>query len=88
MDLAHMAWQMDTFDDLKELYHRLQENHIRITRIIEHRFSMGVYFLDHDDNAIEVYYDLPSSLCSKYEWKFSDLFPEKLEDEPAGVSGD
>ena len=79
---------MDTFDDLKEPYHRLKENHIRITRIIEHGFSMGVDLLDHDDNAIEVYYELPSSLWSKYEGKFSNLFPEKLEDEPAGAAVD
>ena len=84
--LSHMAWQMDSYDDLKELYHRLKENNVRINRIVEHRLSRGVYLQDPDGNGIEVYYELPRSLWSKYEGKFSELFPEKLEEEPVGVA--
>ena len=29
---------------------------------------------------------LPKSMWSKYEGRFSELFPEKLEEEPAGVA--
>ena len=84
--LSHMAWQMDSYDDLKELYHRLKENNVRINRIVEHRLSRGVYLQDPDGNGIEVYYELPKSLWSKYEGRFDELFPEKLEDEPVGVA--
>ncbi len=58
---AHMAWQMETVEDLQELYSRLRENNVRIQRIGDHGISMGVYFLDPDDNEIEVYYELPKS---------------------------
>ena len=33
---AHMAWQMETFEDLQELYDRLLENDVRINRISDH----------------------------------------------------
>ena len=86
---AHMAWQMESFEDLQELYSRLQENNVRILRIGDHGISMGVYLLDPDDNEIEVYFEAPKS-----EWKrptdkglFSGQFPKKLE-EPAGVGDD
>ena len=43
---AHMAWQMETFEDLQELYDRLLENSVRINRISDHGVSLGVYLLD------------------------------------------
>ena len=30
---AHMAWQMETFEDLQELYDRIKENDVRIVRM-------------------------------------------------------
>ena len=38
---AHMAWQMETFEDLQELYDRLVENDVRIQRISDHGVSLG-----------------------------------------------
>ena len=51
---AHMAWQMETFEDLQELHARLKDNDVRIVRIGDHGVSLGVYLLDPDDNEIEV----------------------------------
>ena len=62
---AHMAWQMETFEDLQELYTRLRENEIRIKHIADHGLSLGVYLLDPDDNEIEIYYELPRA---KWQW--------------------
>ena len=86
---AHMAWQMKSFEDLQELYSRLQENNVRILRIGDHGISMGVYLLDPDDNEIEAYYEMPKS---EWQWPtdkglFGGQFPKKLE-EPAGVGDD
>ena len=36
---AHMAWQMETFEDLQELYDRMVENDVRIQRISDHGVS-------------------------------------------------
>ena len=86
---AHMAWQMETFEDLQELYTRMKENNVRIQRVSDHGVSLGVYLLDPDDNEIEVYYELPSTQWEDKVGKglFSGTFGRQLE-EPAGVADD
>ena len=79
---AHMAWQMESFEDLQELYLRLKENDVRIQVVRDHGISLGVYLLDPDDNEIEVYYELPKS---EWQWPedkglFGGKFPRTLEE--------
>ena len=86
---AHMAWQMESFEDLQELYSRLKENDVKIRHIGDHGISLGVYLSDPDDNEIEVYYELPKT---QWEWPedkglFGGKFPRTLE-EPLNVAGD
>ena len=57
--LNHMAWQMGTFEDLKEVYRKLKANDVEISRISDHNMSYGVYFKDPDGNECEAYYELP-----------------------------
>lgn len=77
--LVHMAWQMESWDDLRALHQRLKDNDIEI-RIGDHGLSLGVYFCDPDENELEAYYELP-----KAEWKtggkhiFDSKFPHSLE---------
>ncbi len=86
---AHMAWQMETFEDLQELYDRMKQNNARIQRIGDHGISLGVYLLDPDDNEIEVYYELPRADWERHPEKglFGNLFPLQLE-ERVPVGGD
>ncbi len=86
---AHMAWQMENFEDLQELYNRLVENEVRIVRPGDHGISMGVYFLDPDDNEIEVYYELPKEQWTRHPEKglFGNQFPRPLE-EPVAAADD
>src|SRR5262245_53269728 len=58
--LNHVAWRMETLDDLKEMYGRLQARGVK-TRVADHTISLGVYFSDPDGNGLEVYYELPRS---------------------------
>jgi catechol 2,3-dioxygenase len=55
--LNHMAWRMESLDDLKEFYQRLKEKGVQIARIVDHGISLGIYFRDPDGNGIEVYYE-------------------------------
>jgi len=82
---AHMAWQMESFEDLQELYSRLKENNVRIQRIGNHGISLGVYLLDPDDNEIEVYYEVPKSQWQRSADKglFDGQFPRNLEESAA-----
>ena len=79
--LVHMAWQMDSFEDLKALYQRLKDNDVGIVRIGDHGLSLGVYFKDPEGNELETYYELPKS-----EWPadgdhiFDMKFPLTLEE--------
>jgi catechol 2,3-dioxygenase len=64
--LNHMAWRMDSLDDLKEFYNRLQERDIP-SRPADHGLSLGIYFQDPDGNGIEVYYEAPRSEWYRHE---------------------
>jgi len=57
--LNHMAWRMESLEDLKELYRRLKEKQVPLQRVGDHGISVGLYFHDPDGNGIEVYYELP-----------------------------
>ena len=59
--LNHMAWRMETLDDLKELYHRIREKNVPIYQVSDHGLSLGIYITDPDGNGIEVYYEIPRS---------------------------
>ena len=57
--LNHMAWYMESLDDLKELYYRIKEKNIKIERVSDHGLSIGIYIRDPDGNGVEVSYELP-----------------------------
>ena len=59
--LNHMAWRMDSLEDLKELYQKLKDKGIEMDRVGDHKISIGLYIHDPDGNGIEVYYELPRS---------------------------
>ena len=59
--LNHLAWRLESLDDLKEFYHRLKDKGVAIDRIADHGISLGIYFHDPDGNGIEVFYEMPRS---------------------------
>ena len=59
--LNHMAWYMESLDDLKDLYFRIKEKNIKIERVSDHGHAIGIYIRDPDGNGIEVSYEMPSS---------------------------
>ena len=59
--LNHMAWYMDSLDDLKELYHRVKGKGIEIEHVSDHGHAIGIYIRDPDGNGIELSYEMPRS---------------------------
>lgn len=79
--LNHMAWRVETLDDLKEFYGRLKDKSVPIGSVVDHGISLGIYFRDPDGNGIEVYYELPRAQWPRQERIFASdmvgrgLFP-------------
>ena len=57
--LNHMAWRVESLDDLKEFYKRVKKEGQPIERIIDHGISLGIYMRDPDGNGVEVFYEMP-----------------------------
>ena len=57
--LYHMAWQVETLEDLRAFHRRLKEHEVPIVGYGEHGLGFGIYFMDPDGNEIEVVYELP-----------------------------
>lgn len=57
--LNHMAWYMESLEDLSELYHRIKERNIAIEHVSDHGHAIGIYIRDPDGNGIEVSYEMP-----------------------------
>ncbi len=77
--LNHLAWEMESFEDLQAMYHHLQEKNVEILRTRQNSFSVGVYFNDPDGNGNEVYYeDLEAYRKGVWEGEY----PRKLEEVP------
>ena len=74
----HNAWQMASFDDLRQMYLRLREKQVEIIRMRQNSASMGIYFADPDGNENEVYYEAPDARWREGGWQGE--FPEKLEE--------
>ena len=57
--LNHMAWRLESLDDLKDFYQRIKAKGWPIEHISDHGISLGIYLRDPDGNGVEVFYELP-----------------------------
>ena len=78
--LFHFAWEMESLDDLKQLYARMKSNDVNVKRVGDHGISLGVYFADPDGNEIEAYYEMPKDEWPEEGDLFDGEFPGSLED--------
>jgi catechol 2,3-dioxygenase len=72
--LNHMAWRLETLDDLKDFYKKIKTEGQAIDHIADHGISLGIYLRDPDGNGVEVYYEMPRA-----EWPREDhVFTREL----------
>jgi len=53
--IQQISFIVPSLDDLKEFHARLQEEGIKIDRIVSHGIAFGMYFFDPEGNRIELY---------------------------------
>ena len=54
--IQQISFIVPSVDDLREHYHRLQAENVKIDRIVSHGNAFGMYFFDPEGNRIELYY--------------------------------
>jgi len=57
--LFHVAFQVDSEEELLALYQRLKQAKVAFSGFTDHVVSHSIYFQDPDGNEIEVYADQP-----------------------------
>ena len=60
--VAHIAFQVASFDDLRDAYATLQSHGIAIDRAMDHVNQRSIYFAYPDGNRLEIYYEVPGAL--------------------------
>ena len=63
LGVHHFAFQVDSYEALKEAYFTLQDHGIKEIRAIDHVSQKSIYFHDPDGNRLEIYYELPNALA-------------------------
>jgi catechol 2,3-dioxygenase-like lactoylglutathione lyase family enzyme len=62
LGLGHMAFAVDSEDDLRDAYFALQSAGIAILRAIDHVSQKSIYFHDPDKNLLEIVWERPDAL--------------------------
>jgi catechol 2,3-dioxygenase len=60
--LVHVAFQVESYQALRDAYIGLLENGIEIDQATNHVNQRSIYFKDPDGNALEIYYEIPESI--------------------------
>ena len=76
--LYHMAWQVDSVEELEGFHERLKEHNATIVGYGDHGMSVGIYFLDPDGNEVECYYELPREQWPGEGPASSQKFPQPV----------
>jgi catechol 2,3-dioxygenase len=61
--VAHIAFQVASFNDLREAYATLQSHGVAIDRAMDHVNQRSIYFADPDGNRLEIYYEVAGALA-------------------------
>ena len=56
--LHHMAWKLQSFEELQAAYRELRAMGVPVEATVEHNVTRSVYFPDPDGNRVELYCDM------------------------------
>ena len=62
LGVAHIAFQVPSYEALREAYRTLLEHGVEIDRAVDHVNQRSIYFRDPDGNRLEIYYEMSGAL--------------------------
>lgn len=62
LGVAHVAFQVGSYEALRDAYRALLEHGVEIGRAMDHVNQRSIYFSDPDGNRLEIYYEMPGAL--------------------------
>jgi catechol 2,3-dioxygenase len=54
-----ISFRLDSLEQLREMYHRVRDYGVKKLMPLDHGVAWSVYFLDPEDNTVELYVDSP-----------------------------
>jgi catechol 2,3-dioxygenase len=60
LGVRHIAFAVETEEDLKQAYFALQDAGVPIYRAVDHTSQKSVYFYDPDENLLEIVWERPN----------------------------
>jgi len=60
--LLHLAFQVESYEALRDGYQTLLANGVAIHHATDHQNQRSIYFDDPDGNRLEIYYEMPNAL--------------------------
>jgi len=60
--LGHIAFQVESYEALRDAYITLLDQDVTITRAMDHNSQRSLYFADPDGNGLEIYFEVPNAL--------------------------
>ncbi len=85
--LNHYAWELESFEELQELYLDLKQRDVKIAGVDDHGISLGVYFFDPDGNVIEAFNELPKDRWPTEGDLFGGTYPHTLAEPASSTPG-
>ena len=77
-NVQQVSFKVKSLDGVRQFYHRLQKEGMKIDRTVTHGIACSVYFYDPEDNRVELYYTTP--------YQVRQPFGEHIDlDEPDGT---
>jgi catechol 2,3-dioxygenase len=58
----HFAFQVGSYDELKDAYFALQDQGVKVLAAIDHEAQYSIYLRDPDQNLVEVYWEKSDAL--------------------------
>ena len=72
-----VSFIVEDLTTLKQFYHRLKQEGVRVRNIVTHGIAFAIYFYDPDNNVVEGYAKMPYKVLQPYSEEVDLELPEE-----------